>query len=87
VLLIRYATFANIKYQEGPDEANQVNPPSFPDDKKKQYASRKDIKEKAKKESQGVDSCDSCKHNWMPQFTPNMVRAYYILCFCQLQNK
>ena len=62
-----HATFANFTMSEGPDEAvSSAPPPAFPEDKKKEYLSRTDLKQVEKNEriSAGQQKCRP--HNFVP---------------------
>jgi hypothetical protein len=78
-LLSRFATFANLKLQHGPTEA-ETEPvtPMFPDEKKKKYLSRKDQWLKEKQEVKSVS--ENCKHSWCPHFN-GMVCSMSIFTF------
>jgi len=42
--------------------------PTFPDDRKKVHASRRELQQKLRNESKEGASGGSCKHTWMPHF-------------------
>ena len=62
-----HSTFANFTMSEGPDEAvASAPPPAFPEDKKKEYLSRTDLRQVEKNEriSAGQQKCRP--HNFVP---------------------
>ena len=69
------ATFKNFQISDGP--ADSSDNPMFPEDKKKEFASRRDTKlmEKDARTSTSKSNKDCCKngHNFVPHFANKMV--------------
>lgn len=76
----RQATFANLKYQEGPTTSTVDSPP-FPH--RKRFGSRRD--QQSKGLGNGMESkspsdpplCKKGQHNWVPHFVKSIVIFYH----------
>jgi hypothetical protein len=75
----RTALLEGMRIQDGPDSA--MLSVEFPDDKKKQFASRRDQMRQEKTKYSSPDSASSTckKHNWVPHIAPNVVRVYLLI--------
>ena len=61
-----HATFANFTMSEGPDDTVTSAPPAFPEDKKKEYLSRNDLKQVEKNERMSAGQQKCRPHNFVP---------------------
>jgi hypothetical protein len=68
-----YATFCNFHHQDGPDEIPVTAAPTFPDEKKQKYCTRREQQELLKQQSKSRASDVCLNHNWVPHFTRDTV--------------
>lgn len=70
--IFRHATFGTLEFQDGPPDLGAHGSPTFPNEKKKQYESRRDLKGRSTPQSESV----KCNHSWVPHTEQNVVCCF-----------